>query len=99
MLNQAGIKLAWESFGRWNLYYFKEWGLRQKYLENHRGFWWTGFGVLQVSPAVWEKLPSRLGSLEMNYPIPKMNSPLPRSPFWTRIKAKKDEVVNATIHH
>ncbi|MGA3085036.1 MAG: discoidin domain-containing protein [Thermodesulfobacteriota bacterium] len=59
MLNQAGIKLAWEPFGRWNLYYFKEWGLKQKYLENHRGFWWTGFGILRVGPAVWDEFHRR----------------------------------------
>lgn len=54
MLSAAGIQLACEPLGRWNLYYFKKWGLREKPLKAYRGFWWTGFGLLQVGPAVWD---------------------------------------------
>lgn len=59
LLDQAGIQLACEPIGRWRLYHFKEWGLRQKNLENHRGFWWTGFGVLKAGPAVWDEFHRR----------------------------------------
>jgi hypothetical protein len=59
LLDQAGIKLICEPIGRWRLFYFKEWGMRQKPLESHRGFWWTGFGILGVSPAVWNEFHRR----------------------------------------
>jgi hypothetical protein len=59
LLNEAGIKLACEPVGRWNLYYFKEWGLRQESLKENKSFWWTGFGVLRVSPTLWDEFHRR----------------------------------------
>ncbi|MBA4393382.1 MAG: hypothetical protein C0407_07500, partial [Desulfobacca sp.] len=59
LIEQAGITLACEPMGRWRLYYFKKWGLEQNHLKNHKGFWWTGFGILRVGPEVWNEFHRR----------------------------------------
>lgn len=59
MMDQAGIQLTSKPVGRWNLYYFPDWGSGQKPLENHKTFWWTGFGVLKTGPAVWDEFHRR----------------------------------------
>jgi hypothetical protein len=55
MLQQAGIPMTSEYVGRWRLYYFKEWPRGRINLADNKEFWWTGFGMLRVGPAVWNE--------------------------------------------
>jgi hypothetical protein len=59
LLAAENIRPVQETLGRWNLYYFREWGQKEKQLETHRGFWWTGFGILKVGPEVWQEFHRR----------------------------------------
>lgn len=59
MMDLEGITLDQESVGRWKIYYFKKWGSKQKSIETWKGLWWTGFGVLRASPAVWDEFHRR----------------------------------------
>jgi hypothetical protein len=52
-LNQKQIRLDQETVGRWKIYYFKNWGVSEKSLEQDKSLWWTGFGVLTVGPEIW----------------------------------------------